>query len=158
MFIKKAFCQDSPVWQVVSSVSLLFAWLLQLSSELLRSIISWQYSASVYTFLSTHKADEVIDPWHTLLLLAYLLQSYHTQFFVSPFVWERLSLFCQKDVLSLVTSCVSHHLFTHRTWRVKDWSQGGPINTVTSSKVTYTVWKTEASCIHKVMTVVLISK
>jgi hypothetical protein len=105
-----------------------------LSSELLCSIISWQYSASGYTFSSTHKAYEVSDPWHTLLLPTYLLIVYHTQFFVSPFLWERLSLFCPKDVLSLVTSCMSHHFCTHRTWRVKDWSQGGPINTVNHPK------------------------
>jgi len=65
MFIKNVFCQDSPVLQLVSSVFLLSAWLLPLSSELLHSIISWQYSAGVYTFSSTRKAGEVIRPVYT---------------------------------------------------------------------------------------------
>jgi len=158
MFIKKAFCQNSPVWQLVSSVFLLYAWLIPLSSELLHSIISWQYSASVYTFSSTHKADEVIDPWHTLLLPTYLLLSLsHTVLCFSLPLRETVIVLTE-NVLSLVTSCVSHHFYAHRTWSVKDWSWGGPISIVTSSKVTYTVWKTEASCIHKVTKMVLISK
>jgi hypothetical protein len=144
MFIKKAFRQDSPLWQVVSSVFLLSAWLLPLSSELLCSIISWQYSASVCTFASTHKADEVIDPWHTLLLphTCYCLS--HTVLCFSLRLIETVIVLSERCVEPCNILCVTPLLHTQDMK-----GQGGPINTVTSSKVTYTVWKTEASCIHK---------